>query len=600
VDLLNQSPALAPLAGRVIVDELIALGVTDVVASPGSRGAPLVYAAHAADQVGQLNLWMRLDERGAAYFALGLAKAQGRAVAVVTTSGTAVANLAPALLEARHAHIPLLAVTADRPATLVGTGANQTTDQVGLLAPVTLATIRIASADGVPEAWRNALRRAVVTAEGRLSRTPGPVHVNVELTPPLLGDPGPLPAGTPFRADAAEATRLTTLAPGPRTVLVAGDLPVAEGLRWAEQAARAGVPLLAEPSSNARRGPAALRYYRYLLPHLAKGIERVIAVGHPTLSRPITGLLSRRDVEIVAVAPTADWIDPGWAVSRVVPGLSLPIGDPVWMARWQQADRALALAVERGEAAGDLEVAPAAGAPGRDAGRARRAGADQPLTGRAVATAVTHALSGDAVLVLGSSQPIRDADLAPIAADPPATYANRGLAGIDGTIATALGLAAGSQRHTTALIGDLTALHDIGALAQPTLERPIDLRLVIADDGGGAIFSTLEYGAPAADIGALAEAFERCFAHPPGVDLAALAQAFGCPTVRVATTSELATALAAPWRGLHVIVATLSRANRREEEARLTRWARQAVTARDSPPAGGRAPGPRAPESGAG
>jgi 2-succinyl-5-enolpyruvyl-6-hydroxy-3-cyclohexene-1-carboxylate synthase len=624
-DLLSQSPNLALLAGAVVVDELAALGVTDVVACPGSRSAPLVYAAYAAEQAGQLRLWMRVDERSAAYFALGLAKATGRAVAVVTTSGTAVANLAPALLEARHAHVPLLAVTADRPATLVGTGANQTTDQVGLLAAVVQRVFRLASADAAPQAWRSAIRRAVVTAEGRLSRTPGPVHVNVELTPPLVGDPGPLPPGTPFQADPVGEARSVALDSGPRTVVVAGDLPVDQGRRWADQAARAGVPLLAEPSSNARCGPSAVRYYRLLLPHLAKGIERVVVVGHPTLSRSVTALLGRRDIEIVAVAPTADWSDPGWAVSRVVPALSLPVGDPAWLVRWQRADRALADAIDRA----DAELAAPILAPQRsDArtssrtverpdgtgralpGAAERfdgvvrtpsrtverpdgtsrtlsrtaersdggvapAGADQPLTGPRLAAAVNASLGPDAALVLGSSQLIRDADLAPIAAQPPSTYANRGLAGIDGTIATALGVAVGTQRPTTALIGDLTALHDIGALAQPTLERPIDLRLVIADDGGGGIFATLEYGAPAAEIGELAAAFERCFAVPPGVDLLALARAFGGRAERVATLGELTRALAGPATGRHVIVATLDRTDRRTEAARLARLARQ-------------------------
>ncbi|MDR1449372.1 MAG: 2-succinyl-5-enolpyruvyl-6-hydroxy-3-cyclohexene-1-carboxylic-acid synthase [Propionibacteriaceae bacterium] len=554
-DLLSQAPSLARLAASVVIDELAALGVTEIVVCPGSRSAPLAYAAFAAEQAGRLRLWMRLDERAAGFFALGLAKDSGRAAAVVTTSGTAVANLIPALLEARHAHVPLLALTADRPATLWGTGANQTTDQIGLLGSVARQSLRIASADAAPEAWRSCLRRAVVAAEGRLSRTPGPVHLNIELTPPLTGQPGPLSAGTPFATEAASLGRAVALNPGPRTVVVAGDLPPEVGRRLAEQAARAGLPLLAEPSSNARRGPAAIRYYRLLLPHLAKGLERVLVFGHPTLSRPVQGLLGRRDLEIVAVAPTADWIDPGWAVSRVVPALVLPVGDPAWLARWQRADRELAQAI------------PAAG-PG-----------DAPLTGPALAAAVGAALGPADVLLLGASQPVRDADLCPVAAEPPSTYANRGLAGIDGTIATALGLAASSGRAVTALLGDLTALHDIGSLVPLALERPVDCRLVIADDNGGSIFATLEYGAPAAELGEPAEAFERCFALPHGVDLAAVARAFGCPAEQVSTAGELARALAAPWRGLSVIVAKLSRFDRREQEARLARSARRAARA---------------------
>ncbi|MDR1079022.1 MAG: 2-succinyl-5-enolpyruvyl-6-hydroxy-3-cyclohexene-1-carboxylic-acid synthase, partial [Propionibacteriaceae bacterium] len=520
---------------------------------PGSRSAPLAYAAWAGDQAGRLRLWVRTDERSAAYFALGLAKASGRAVAVVTTSGTAVANLTPALLEARHAGAPLLACTADRPASLVGTGANQTTDQLALLAPVALSTIRIVASEAAPAAWRQAVRRAVVTAEGRLSRQPGPVHVNVELTPPLVGDPGPLPLGGPFRLDPAPGPRPVRLDSGPRTVVVAGDLPPAVGRDWAARAAQAGLPLLAEPSSNARSGPAAIRFARLLTPELGRSIERVVLVGRPTLSRALLGLLSRADLEIIAVAPGASWVDPGWVVSRVVPDLALAVGDPAWLALWRRADQRL------GESADPLI---------KDAAE---------LNGPSLAAIVNASLRGEENLVLGPSQPIRDADLAPISDQPPRVYANRGLAGIDGLVSTAGGLAAASGLPTTALLGDLTFLHDLTALVVPALERRLDLRLVVADDNGGSIFSGLEYGAGPARLGPWADAFERCFAVPPGQDLARVGAALGCRVESVDQPPALRQALAAPSSGPHLIVVALRRDNRRNIDAQLAKLARQAA-----------------------
>jgi 2-succinyl-5-enolpyruvyl-6-hydroxy-3-cyclohexene-1-carboxylate synthase len=534
------------ISGAVLVEELAALGVAHVVLCPGSRSAPLAYAAASAAAAGELALWVRVDERSAGFFALGLAKASGVPAAVVTTSGTAAANLGPALLEARHAHVPLIALTADRPATLVGTGANQTADQVVLFPGVAKAVVRVASADGQPAAWRFAARRAYVAAGGYLDRTPGPVHVNVELTPPLVGDPGPLPPRTPFSCHpeptaTCHPERSEGSIPGgeilrcaqddkgrdaqddkepPRTVVVAGDMPVSEGQRWARAAAAAHVPLIAEPSSNARHGAAALCHGVELLDRFAPEIEHVVVVGHPTLHRPVAALLARTDLAITAVTPTADWVDPGWAVTAVVTDLELAPGDPAWLERWQTEDRVIA---------------------------ALR----QPTPGEAVAAAVLAALGPDDNLVLGSSQLIRDAAAAPLSPDPPRVYANRGLAGIDGTIATALGVAAATGRPTTALIGDLTALHDLTSLVIPELERDIDLRLVVADDNGGAIFATLEYAAFRPDD------LARLFTVPHGIDLAAAASALGADATNV-TVDDLSAELARPWSGRRVLVVDLT------------------------------------------
>jgi 2-succinyl-5-enolpyruvyl-6-hydroxy-3-cyclohexene-1-carboxylate synthase len=533
-------PASA-LAAGVVLDELVQLGLTDLVCCPGSRSAPLAYAGARAEAAGRIRLHMRLDERAAGFTALGLAKATGRAVAVVTTSGTAVANLAPALAEARHAQVPLIALCADRPATLVGTGANQTADQVTLFGSLPLLVVRLAAGERAEAAWRAGVRRAVVTAEGRLTSRPGPVQINLELTEPLLGLAEVAPGGG-FRVDTRVGSAPALLPPGPRTVVVAGDLPVGRGRWWANQAARAQVPLLGEPSSNARRGSAAIAAYRYLLGGLSHLVERVVVVGHPTLSRSVTALLSRADLEIVAVDPSGVWSDPGWAVSRVLPAARLPAGDPAWLGLWRAGDDQLRRAMD----------------------------ADPAWSGRALAAAVLGALGPRDPLVLGPSNPVRDADLAPIRARPGPVFAHRGLAGLDGVIATAAGVALGTGRATVALLGDLTALHDIASLALPRLEQVPHLSIVIADDDGGSLFASLEYGRPADQIGALADWFERLFAVPMAVDLGRVADGFGVPVTEVLDAAQLARALVGRQMGLSVIRARLGRQDRAEDDQR---WA---------------------------
>jgi len=548
-DLFDAEPAGSPLAAGVIMDELAALGVTDIVCCPGSRSAPLAYAAAALEADGRARLHMRLDERGAGFTALGIAKATGRAVVVITTSGTAAANLAPAMAEARHARVPLIALTADRPSTLVGTRANQTADQVGLFGPVPLLSARVSAADAAPGAWRALVRRCVVTAEGRLTCRPGPVHVNAELSPPLVGEPGPVPPGSVFRAEPVDPGRAVRLDPGPRTVIVAGDMGGEAGRMWAEEAARAQVPLLAEPSSNARRGPAAIAGYRYLLPAASGQIERVVVAGHPTLSRPVTALLSRGDIQIVAVDPAGEWPDPGWAVNQVVPQAQLGLSDPDWLRTWQAADRHLRAAID----------------------------AEPVWSGEALAAAVWGSLGDQDALVLAASNPVRDADLAPVTPRPPVVFANRGLAGIDGTIATAAGVAIGRGRGVVALVGDLAFLHDVSSLAVPALEADVPLTVVVADDRGGSLFASLEYGAPRSQIGDLADQFERLFALPMGAEVPRVAAGFGLTVTSVADQAGLKRALAQTQRGIRVVHVPLDRADRARRDRELAAWGRSAV-----------------------
>lgn len=522
---------------RTLVAALLAGGVREVVLAPGSRSAPLALVLWAADRDGRLRLHVRVDERGAGFLALGLAKASDRPVAVVTTSGTAVANLHPAVLEAWHSHVPLVVVSADRPAALRWTGANQTTHQQGLFSTHVRATATLTAADGV--AYE--VGRLLAAATGVRSRLPGPVHLDVELADPLVPDPGSLAPDLPEVAltdlrPSAPPTPLR-LDAGPRTVVVAGDAPPAVGRAWAARAAAASVPLLAEASSNARTGPAALSTYRLLLANLAAEVERVVVVGHPTLSRPVSRLLARTDVELVVTTPYADWPDPGRSATTVVDDVELPApgeAEHAWFARWRDAEEQTRARLDRLLAGSDA------------------------LTGPGVAAVVLSALRSSDVLVVGSSNPVRDLDLAPVGPAAPAVFANRGLAGIDGLVSTAVGVAWGSGVPVTALLGDLTLLHDATGLVVGPLEPRPDVRFVVVNDDGGSIFATLEQGAPAH-----AASFERVFGTPQGVRLQGLADAAGLPYRRVATADDLRAALASPPSGLELVEVVLDRTSRR-------------------------------------
>ena len=510
-----------------IVAQLIAQGVTDAVLSPGSRSAPLALALAKAESEGRLRLHVRYDERSAGFLALGLAKASGMPAPVITTSGTAVGNLLPAVMEAHHSGVPLLVISADRPAAMVGFGANQTTDQAGLFGGFVRWATRVSSA-APPASWPAQVARACLLAAD--PDAPGPVQLNVELAEPLVGEAEPWPRARPVTRPRASSGHSVELQAGARTLLVCGDASPALGRRVAALASESGTPLVAEPSSNART--AALRTGRLLLGGpLADEVQRVVVFGHPTLSRPVNRLLARDDVEVMVVESGSGWADPGWRATSVLPAVELLAGDPEWLRSWLEADAAASSAVD------DLI-------------------AGQPvLTGPAVASAVSDAV-GAGVLVLGSSQPIRDADLARLGRQ--RVFANRGLAGIDGTVSTAAGIALALDQPATLLCGDLTFLHDLNGLAAGVGEGRPDLRIVVADDSGGSIFATLEYGAEA-----YADVFERVFATPSGVDPALVAVGHGVPADRVGTLDQLKAALARPISGVEVIVASVDRAGRR-------------------------------------
>jgi len=526
--------------GAAVVARLVAERLQHVVLAPGSRNAPLAFAVWQSD----LELHTRIDERSAGFLALGLSKVGARA-AVVCTSGTAVANLHPAVLEAAHSGVPLVVVTADRPARLRATGANQTTEQVGIFGPLvpTYDVATPADLDEIP--WD----------------TRGPLHVNVRLDEPLVPEGASYLNFRPqkaaerdrnFRYDEPRPAALSsdTLPTGPRTVVVAGD---DAGPRARLLAERAGWPLLAEPSSGARRGAHALRTYRLLLgTALGAEIERVVVFGRPTLSRPVTRLLARVDVEVLVVAGRGVWPvrPPGSIALDGPPETPDPPQTPDpdgtdWLERWQQADRELSRRIDR-------------------------LLAEEPgLTPYDVAAVVSSAVPAESLLVVGASSPIRDLDImgpaAPVG-EHRLVIANRGLAGIDGTISTAIGAAIGrpDSSRAVALMGDVTFLHDQSSLVLGPDEARPDLTIVVTNDDGGAIFSMLEQGAPEH-----APAFERLFGTPHGVDLASLCAATRTPYLQVTSRPELEQALASPNGGIEVIEAVVDRHGRRDLDLRI-------------------------------
>ncbi|WP_310961401.1 2-succinyl-5-enolpyruvyl-6-hydroxy-3-cyclohexene-1-carboxylic-acid synthase [Nocardioides terrisoli] len=544
---MNPSTALA----RWLVDALVDRGVAHAVLCPGSRNAPLSFALAAHPGI---TLHSRIDERTAGFLALGIAKTSRRPVAVVTTSGTATANLHPAVLEAAHAGLTLVAVTADRPAALRGTGSNQTTDQVRLYGDAAaFADLSEPDPDALSAAWLPG----------------GPIHLNVQLNDPLLPpapretsqivaetshiaaessqmEPSPTDPGRrdqPGRSgerEESEQARTGRLARGPRTVVVAGD---DSGNRARLLAESAGWPLLAEPSSGSRNGATPIRSYRLLLgTPLAARIERAVVLGHPTLSRPVSRLLAREDVEVVSVRARGRWPQRPFPVAAEYDAVEVTPGDESsgWLEEWQSADRDLSRRI-------DALVA------------------DQPdLTPYDVAAEVNAAVPPGGLLYVGASSPIRDLDLMARpyrVGERRLVVANRGLAGIDGTLSSALGAVIG-RPHTTraiAYVGDVTFLHDLtGLVVGPDEQRP-DLTVVVANDDGGSIFATLEQGASG-----YADRYDKLFGTPHGVDLAALCGGLRVPHWRVTDRAELAHALASPNGGIEVVEAVVRRDNRRE------------------------------------
>ena len=616
-----ESPA--PLLARAVVASLVEAGVKRVVISPGSRNAPLTYALADAAQAGYLQLRVVVDERSAAFVALGASRSDwlheglARPAVAVMTSGSAVANAHPAVVEADAAGVPLIILSADRPHALVNTGASQTTVQTGIFGAATRYQADLGDTNEM-SAVTNQVRRAVAAASGRLSLDPGPVHLNVRLAPPLApAAPWQVPhlepkthwlrARKPLEEQLNEVTvsqvgcRLG-LDPARRGVIVVGDNDDAQLAHYAAVLAHAwGWPLLAEPTSLVRTNANAVAAYSALLAggdgsaggdgaQLSQEIEQLLVVGHPTLTRPISALLARADIYQVVLTNRARWSD--------------VCGRAAYVTTLEQALSSLntpdvSAGAEAGtdaDAGGDASASAAAeasarvgGSVGGEAGAGVGKNAPSPLwlqrwlqagqqqlnatsvtkaarmaltTWQATSQYKTHSqstaihsdsLENSVTLMAASSMTIRYLDAGLPAGKqlkkmPGPVVANRGLAGIDGTISTAVGLAWASGQPVRVIIGDLAAAHDLTGLVKAVTETEVDLQVIVLDDHGGKIFSGLEYGASE-----LSNYFPRFFTTAQQVDFAQAAAAFGAHVDVIDDVDGLQSLLSKPIAGRSLV-----------------------------------------------
>jgi 2-succinyl-5-enolpyruvyl-6-hydroxy-3-cyclohexene-1-carboxylate synthase len=549
--------------GAAFADELARCGLREAVVAPGSRSTPLAMALHDLDRAGRLRLHVRIDERSASFTALGLAKASRRPVAVLCTSGTAAANFHPAVIEASESGVPLLVLTADRPPELRAAGASQTIDQVKLYG----GAVRWFADAGVPETrpgavgyWRSLACQAWAHAAGEAGTFPGPVHVNLPFRDPLVpdGDTAGWPEPLDGRPDGRPWTRFTR--PG-----TAADLPELP-LPWAERgivvcgdgdydaapllelAERAGWPVLAEPSSGARRGPNALTGYQYLLASkafmAAHRPEVIVSAGRPGLSRPQSALLALARAgepvrHVVVTQGPGHWADPQRVAADVAPAIRLtgaPGTPGGWLGEWRRADEA---ALRAAQAVLDEE---------------------EPLSEPRLAQELVQAIPDDALLWVGSSMPVRDIDVTMAARADVRVLASRGASGIDGTVSSAIGAALAHGGPAFALIGDLAFLHDsAGLVIGPGEPRP-DLCLVVVNNDGGGIFAGLEQAA-------FPGVFERVFGTPHGASLSHLAAAFGVPYALAEQPGDLVKAVSGS--GLRVVEARTDGPANAELRARM-------------------------------
>jgi 2-succinyl-5-enolpyruvyl-6-hydroxy-3-cyclohexene-1-carboxylate synthase len=555
--------------GVTFSDELVRCGLREVVLAPGSRSTPLAMAFYEAARQRRLRLHVRIDERSASFTALGLAKASRRPVAVLCTSGTAAANFHPAVIEASESAVPLIVLTADRPPELRGTGANQTIDQIKLYG----SAVRWFCEAGTPEArpgmagyWRSLACRAWAHAAGLAGGLPGPVHLNLPLRDPLVPDGDPAwpeslagrPDGRPWTsfADQEAAGGELELPWTERGVVVCGDGDY-DALALVELAGQAGWPVLAEPSSGARRGPNALAAYQYLLaaPEFIRGHrpDLIVSAGRPGLSRGQTAFLKPGSASrhVVVTQGPGQWADPQRAATDVAARLRLTgtppagkAGSRTWLDDWRRADEAAASATEAVLDAGE------------------------DLTEPRLARDLVAALPGGALLWIASSQPVRDIDGGARPRADLHILASRGASGIDGTASSAIGAALAHDGPAFALIGDLALVHDAPGLALGPREPRPDLCVVVVSNDGGGIFSHLE---PAA----FPASFERLFGTPHGTRVDHLAAAFGLPYQLLEHPGDLPKAL--PGHGLRIVEARTDRAAAADLRARLRSAAAEAI-----------------------
>jgi 2-succinyl-5-enolpyruvyl-6-hydroxy-3-cyclohexene-1-carboxylate synthase len=572
VDSTNANTALA----STFVEELARGGLRRAVVSPGSRSTPLALALWRAPEI---EVTVILDERSAAFFALGAAQASGAPVALLCTSGTAVANYHPAVCEADESALPLLVLSADRPPELRGIGAGQTIDQIKVFG----SSVRWFCEVGTHEAddegllhYRSVACRALAAARGETR--PGPVHLNLPWREPLapVAIEGAVSATDPLALAGREGRPLTAvtridLEPSSflleevaghigdaiSGVIVAGrqlDPELREPL--AHLARVSGFPILAEPTSQLRCGPhdrsRVITTYDQLLrdERFARAVvpELVLRFGEMPTSKPLRAWLVASGADQIVVDPTGGWNEPtrrAAAILRADP-TELAAG---WAARLEKEERGAPEAWIAAEQAARSVLEDELGAGG-------------PLSEPALHLALGRAHRDGDLVYTASSMPIRDQEAFLGAEDADALFlCNRGANGIDGLISSGIGAAAASGRPTTIVSGDLGLLHDIGGLAA-LREAETPVRIVVIDNDGGGIFHFLPQEEAMGP-----DEFEALLGTPRGVDVGKAAALFDLPHRRLESLADLPDALAA---GTGLIEVRTDRGANLELHQRLT------------------------------
>ncbi len=536
---------------RVVVDELIRGGVRDVVLCPGSRNAPLAFALSDADRAGRLRLHVRIDERTAGFLAIGLAVAERAPVCVAMTSGTAVANMGPAVVEANYARVPLIVLSANRPYELLGTGANQTFEQLGYFGTQVRTAVSLGLAPELTGAalgdlnelnaqWRSATCRVLAAATGARTANAGPVQFDIPLREPLVPGAGdPSPGGDQFPPGRPDGKPWTYNPPvvfdQPLEIDLTPDTVVIAGHGAGVHPNLAGLPTVAEPTAPHATTPL----HPLALPLLRP--RQVIMLGRPTLHRPVSSLLADSSVPVFALTTGPRWPDvSGNSQATGTRAQTSGTPDPVWLQRCAEANEKAMAAVRDQLAAHPL------------------------TTGLHVAAAVADAVRPGDQLVLGASNPVRDAALVGLNTDGVKVRSNRGVAGIDGTVSTIIGAALAHTGRTIGLIGDLTFVHDSsGLLIGPTEPTPKNLTIVVSNDNGGGIFELLEQGDPR-----FSDVSSRIFGTPHDVDVGALCRAYHIDARQI-EVDQLGPALAEPHDGMRVLEVKADRSSLRQLHAAI-------------------------------
>ncbi len=529
-----------------LVDEWARCGVEHAVVAPGSRSTPLALALSARAGI---HVHVHHDERAAAYIALGIGKSSGQPAVVLCTSGTAAAELHPAVVEAHQARVPLLVCTADRPPELQSVGAPQTIDQTHLYGRAVRWFVEPGVADdSLRDTWRSLAARAYIESVGS---PPGPVHLNLMFRDPLVGRPGELPVGraagapwhlpTTSKHGSLEAT-LADRVVSPRGVVIAGagvrSDPATDRV-FARITEHTGWPILADPLSQ-WRVPGAVAAFDSILRSTSLRPEVVVRLGDPPASKVLAQWLAALDVPQIAVN-RGGWVDPDHTATAVIDAdpviwslgaLTSPnrprTVDPEWLRSWTEAEAGAQRAID--------EVLSA------------QPGLTEPFVARSVAAYAS-------TLVVSSSMPVRDLEWYAAPRHGLRVFSNRGANGIDGVVSTAVGVAIARAEPVTVLVGDVAFLHDSNALLG-LAARAVDITIVVVDNRGGGIFSFLPQAAELPG-----DTFEALFGTPHDVDLAGLAAAHGIPAMLVHEPDGLVSALhvASAVSGPHVVVVPTDR-----------------------------------------